>query len=279
MGRAYIGILISAVLMGCAGHPAVERPKTVKVAIMPEYSLNRMTERYHLLISYIEEALKPKYKVEWVSCPSHDGFIGTVEGSKPDISMQDAYTSAILSRLQGAIPILQAVAPDGTTMTEGLIVVPEGSGIRDIGELRGKRISIYSRRSFLGFIAQADMLRRAGIDPFRDVKLVRARWQDGVVESVRRGEVDAGFIGKGDLVPGLKAIARTKALPTGYVLIYPHTSNDLARAIRYALAGLDMRDPNHSAVFRAMGIGGFKVVDQGGRESLSLLLKEFSIPY
>jgi ABC-type phosphate/phosphonate transport system substrate-binding protein len=279
MGRAYIGILISAVLMGCAGHPAVERPKTVKVAIMPEYSLNRMTERYHLLISHIEEALKPKYKVEWVSCPSHDGFIGTVEGSKPDISMQDAYTSAILSRLQGAIPILQAVAPDGTTMTEGLIVVPEGSGIRDIGELRGKRISIYSRRSFLGFIAQADMLRRAGIDPFRDVKLVRARWQDGVVESVRRGEVDAGFIGKGDLVPGLKAIARTKALPTGYVLIYPHTSNDLARAIRDALAGLDMRDPKHSEVLRAMGIGGFKVVDQGGRESLSLLLKEFSIPY
>jgi ABC-type phosphate/phosphonate transport system substrate-binding protein len=276
IGLLPLGLLLVA---ACGHHAAVPRPVTVKVMVLPEYSLNEMAERVAPLVARLQTSLGPGYRVEWISCPSSEAFMATAERERPDVSLQDGYHTAWLIRLQQAEPMLCAVSPDGGTKTRGVIIAADDGPVRTIADLAGRRVAIPSRRSYAGYIAQASLLEKTANLHFGAVQFLPVRWSDRVEASMRLGRAEAGFIGEADLWPGARVLARTEPIPTACVVRFPQTPPAVAAIIRQTLADLGTRGPDDAAVLHGLGIRGFAAIDAQAREEIVRLAENSPVPY
>jgi len=276
VGPVLAGLLVAG---GCGHHPASPRPITVKVMVLPEHSLNVLSSRVPPMVTYLQESLGSAYRVEWISCPSQEAFMATAERERPDVCLQDAYHAAWLMRLQQAEPILRVVAESGRTTTRGLVVVPIDSPIRTVSDLAGTRVAISSRRSHLGYIAQASLLEKeANIHP-GSVRTVLVRWSDRVADAIEQGRADAGFIAEADLADGMRVLARTPEVPTACVVVFPHTSPAVADRVQEALARLEGRDPEDAQILHGLRIKGFSPVESSESAEIVRLAQNSPVPY
>ena len=183
--------------------------------------------------------------------------MATAERERPDVSLQDAYHTAWLVRLQQAEPMLGVVPPEGGAMTRGLIIAADEGPVRTLADLAGRRVAISSRRSYSGYIAQTSLLERTVNLHAGSMNFISVRWSDRVEACMRQGRADAGFIGEADLWPGARVLARTEPIPTACVVRFPHTPDAVAAVIRQTLAELGARSPEDAAVLKGLGIRGF----------------------
>ncbi len=261
---------------GCGERGSVKRPATVKVAIQPEYSLAVMMNRYGPLIARMQETLGPRYRIEWISCASPEAYIATIERERPILSIQDAYTTALLMKLQDARPVLQEIDLGRAPLARGVVIVPaEGE---PIASLEGERIAISSRRSFLGFLAQAREMEGGGMDP-ATCTFVPLHWQDEVVKQVREGKIHAGLVSEDAIGPGVRVIARTRPVPSACAVIYPYTPPEMGVELISTLAGLIPQDPGDAPVLAKLRIAGFRPVDNAAAERVRALAASPQVPY
>lgn len=274
IGLAVLGLLMAA---GCGHHATAPRPVTVKVMVLPDYSLNVMTARVAPLVAYLQRSLGPGYRVEWISCPSPEAFMATAERERPDVSLQDAYHTGWLMRLQQAEPIMRAVLPGGGA--RAMIVAAADGPVRTLADLAGRIVAIPSRRSYSGYIAQAAYLEAEANIHAASIRFVPVRWSDQVEASVRRASTDAGFMAETDLLPGMRVLARTDPVPGACVVTFPHTDAAVGARICSALAELSTGAAEGSAVLRGLEIQGFAPIDAAARREIVQLAGESPVPY
>ncbi|NOR62748.1 MAG: PhnD/SsuA/transferrin family substrate-binding protein [Rhodobacteraceae bacterium] len=98
----------------------------------------------------------------------------------------------------------------GGLMHFGVAVIARNSaGISTLGDLHGKTVAAVSPEAFGGFQLGWQAFMAQGIDPFTDLKKIKFMGfpHDEIIESVRRGDVDAGII-RGGLLEALAAEGR-----------------------------------------------------------------------
>lgn len=86
----------------------------------------------------------------------------------------------------------------GGTISEGseIVTLPENAhSIKTLEDFRGKRIGCY--RMETGHMVMKGLLREAGFDLEKDVEFVLLDSQQTIIEAVRKGEVDMGFLNSG----------------------------------------------------------------------------------
>ncbi len=86
----------------------------------------------------------------------------------------------------------------GGTISEGseIIVTPENANmIQTLEDFRGKRIGCY--RMETGHMVIKGLLSEAGMDINNDMEFVLLDSQQSIIEAVRKGEVDLGFLNSG----------------------------------------------------------------------------------
>jgi len=76
---------------------------------------------------------------------------------------------------------------------QAIIVKPENAAkFRDLAHFRGKKVGLGKLST--GDVIFRGALKKAGIDPYKDLKIVEFGGQNAVVEAVRKGAVDAGIV-------------------------------------------------------------------------------------
>lgn len=161
-----------------------------------------------------------------------------------------------------AVPRLTVVAP--IYPTPGLFVLPAGSTVRQVSDLRGRPVALGTRDSGLTAMGRA-VLAASGLDPERDiVPIVLARAGDGP-DLVRAGSV-AALWGGGMRWPGFTALA---ADPGGARFLAP-TPEAVARLVAERPSLRRMRVP--AGTFR----GHDEPIDTVG--SWSLILARPDLP-
>lgn len=86
----------------------------------------------------------------------------------------------------------------GGTISEGseIVTLPEkADGLKTLEDFKGKRIGCY--RMETGHMVMKGLLRQAGFDLEKDVTFVLLDSQQTIIEAVRKGEVDLGFLNSG----------------------------------------------------------------------------------
>lgn len=136
------------------------------------------------------------------------------------------------------------------------IMVRQHSLIRDLGDLRGRRIAFGAVLSTSSHLVPRAMLLDAGLRPGRDVRCRYYAHHERAARAVLLDEADA--CGVRDLVGdqfksrGLRVIAESPPIPNFSLSFAPSSSPELLAAIRDALVDRPARLPAADQPFRHM---------------------------
>lgn len=168
------------------------------------------------------------------------------------------------------------------------------SDLRQLSDLKGKRIVAVSRQSLAAFQMQAVELKHLGISPTDDIDLLETGLPlRAVIDAVMSREADAGFMRAGVLEqyqaegllevgsykligsrqqPGYPLMTSTSLYPEWPFAALPHMAPDVVRQVTASLLSL----PANSEVARQLGIAGFTI--PGDYRGIDRLLRDLRLP-
>ncbi|WP_417584285.1 EAL domain-containing protein [Nitrincola sp.] len=168
------------------------------------------------------------------------------------------------------------------------------SDLRQLADLKGKRIATVSRQSLATFQMQAVELKRQGISPTDEIELLETGLPlRSVIDAVMSREADAGFMRAGVLEqlqaegllevgsykligsqqqPGFPLMTSTSLYPEWPFAALPHTAPDVVRLVTASLLSL----PANSEVAQQLGIAGFTI--PGDYRGIDRLLRDLRLP-
>jgi len=263
--------MIILTIMGCLGHSTESKaPRIYRIVIQPKYPFLMMNIEYKPLVDYISRATGCKF--EQVSSGSYTNFMARIEETKADFSFQNGFLFISLEKTKGAKVIVRSLCSDDSAEDKGLIITKKGSKICLIEDLKGKRIGIASRKAVSGYLAQAVLCKKNGVNPDVHANLLFLGREDEVLKKVLEGKVDAGFISENTYF-GLKdkfkageivEIASTDFYPHWCFVSFRNTDPKITERVKKALLKISMDKPEERRILLKAGISGF--VEGSSRE-------------
>ena len=267
--------LIGAVGLGGAGYwywsnleePPPPRPEGDPVAIILAPTLNPEVAVANLdpVRHYLEQELQVPF--DWVVADSYQDAAERLIRREADFAVlpHGITTDALVSSPD--LQILATKIMDGSSTTDGYIVIPRASDISSIDDLAGKRLCFPDYGSRTGYKLPRQALEKAGIDVENGVVWVRSGSHDRVMADLLEGKCDAGgtyslnFQGaeKYDVKTAqLRILTTTGQTPHDHFIAHPEANTVLATRLADALVQFDPQ--KHAGVDGDCGTG----PEQGG---------------
>ncbi len=242
-------------------------PTTVRVAVLPLYSPITIYDRYEPIMRRLSRETGRTFKL--VIPRDFDDFIALVKRGGAEFSYQNPYVYALLRRevpMRALLTTVSSRERDAADGFRGVIIVRDDSPIRDVAQLRRRKVLVVSRKSAGGFLSQRLFLAQAGIDVERDLELVEAKRQESVILGVYRGEGAAGFVRESALeevkdeidMRRIRVLARATSLPDWPFALRGGVTPALAESVQRALLDL-----GGSPLLRAAKIERFRAAEPG----------------
>lgn len=237
--------------------------KTIKVAVLPLYSAITIYDRYEPLMRYL--SAKTNYEFKLFIPKDFEDFIDIVKNKRVDFSYQNPYVFALIDKETDIKPLVTTIGEDindnRSDRFRGVIITRDDSIIKNVNDLKNKKVMITSFKSAGGYLSQKLFLKQFGIDAERDMRLIDAKKQENVILGVYRGEADAGFVRESALVvwkdivdmKKIKILAKTIELPNWPFVAVKNPDSQLAKDVKRYLIEL-----NDEFVLNAAKIKGFK---------------------
>ncbi|MFV2055359.1 MAG: phosphate/phosphite/phosphonate ABC transporter substrate-binding protein [Thiohalomonadales bacterium] len=124
--------------------------------------------------------------------------VSKMQSGEIDFMLSNPTLAAVMVKKGESLPIATMNRKSGHQLA-GVIISKKGSGITKAKDLIGKRVMGFKfRKSAAAYIFQVKHLMDQGIDPHKDFKeFVQASKQDRIIDAVKDGSIDAGFIKSG----------------------------------------------------------------------------------
>ena len=249
-----------ALLLGASG-PA--RAAELKLGVLPRLSATELTAMFKPLADYLGR--ETGQKVTLVLAKDFDAFEKQVRNGEVDLAFSNPLVYVQLRKAKDVTPLAVALEKKGGARFRGIFVVRKDSGLDDVKALKGKRLIFVEEDSLGGYITQALMLRKQGLDVNKDfVKLPFAKKHDNVTMAVFNKAADAGGIREDDLekLAGKIDLSQLKILAfTDYFPNWPlFASGAVPPATRDALRAALLRLKGGDAVLDAAKLTGFGAI-------------------
>lgn len=263
--------VIRAMIFNLIGKDYREYGKgVIKVAILPLYSAITIYERYEPLMHYLSEHTGYEFKL-YIPKDFED-FVSVVKSGKVDFSYQNPYIFSLISKDYDLKPLVTTIGEDTDgdgkrakktreDTFRGVIIVRDNSNIKDINDLKGKKVLITSFKSAGGYLSQKIYLKQRGIDVDRDMTLIDAKKQENVIFGVYRNEASAGFVRESALVvwkdafdmSKIRVLAETEPLPNWPFAVARDLPPHLVSKVKTLLVEL-----NNKKILDTAKISGFR---------------------
>ncbi len=200
--------LIAAVifLTGCGSKKeqtkASYTPKELKIQYVPSQTGETLAAKTKSLEKLLSDKLGIPVKLS-VS-DNYNTIIEEMSSKKVDVSFLPPTAYVLVHNKKAAEVLLQAqhyaVKEDGSNTDQlvdyykGIIVVKKNSPISSLMDLKDKKIAWQDAASATGYIYPAVEMKKAGIDPEKDVKGITVKGNDKGVIAVLNGDVDAAAV-------------------------------------------------------------------------------------
>ncbi|MZP30437.1 phosphate/phosphite/phosphonate ABC transporter substrate-binding protein [Heliobacterium undosum] len=149
------------------------------------------------------------------------------------------------------IPLATPIV-NGNASYKGYIIARKGSGVVNLGALKGKRMAFVDPQSASGYAYPRLLLRRAGLNPDKDLgEVIFQGTHSRVIETVLKGEVTAGATYSEAIddarrrnlpVEDLVFLAETEAIPKDCIAARGRLDSDLVDRLRAGLLALNRTD-------------------------------------
>jgi phosphonate transport system substrate-binding protein len=192
-------------------------------------------------------------------------YVGVIEAMKAKPTkahMASLATAAyILAADQKVAEAALVSVRNGTAFYKGEIVTRPDTGIKKLADIKGRTFARVDPLSASGWIIPSLMLKGAGIDLDKDIKIVDAGSHPGVVTAVYSGQADAGacFVDaraqvqkdKPDVMEKVVVIQESGNIPNDGVQFHPSVKQDLRTKIVDALMALIKTEEGKAAINNA----------------------------
>ena len=254
---ARLGLTITAAsalaLAACGG----EAEEPLRVGMIPDAGATQVSiDEKAPLRDYLAEKLgRP---VELIIPTNYNAAVEAIGNGSLDIAYFGGLTYVKAHQLYGAIPLVQR---DIDLQFHSLFITRPGSGIRGLGDLRGKTFCFGDVNSTSGHLMPQQNLRSAGLNPKEDFAEIRYTGSHpATAEAVLAGACDAGSLDE----TVFRTLGEEGKIPSGGLQVF-HTSQpfadyvwaarkDLPEADRDAFvkAFLDLRAGQDDAVLEVL---------------------------
>jgi phosphonate transport system substrate-binding protein len=192
-------------------------------------------------------------------------YVGVIEALKadpPKANMSSLATAAyILAADQGAVKAALVSVRNGDTSYKAQIIASAASGIKTIADIKGHTFARVDLLSASGWIIPSLMLKAAGLDLTKDIKVVDAGSHPNVATAVYSGSADAGacFIDARaniqadhpDVMDKVIVVAVSGPIPNDGVQFSPKMKADLRDKIVNGILELIKTDAGKAAITTA----------------------------
>lgn len=270
-----IGLYLLAVLLSASGcekskqeHPARKTfgQQEMLIGLIPEQNIFRQRERYHVLKKYLSDKLG--LTVNFTSLSRYGNIIERFEAEKMDGAFFGSFTGALAIHNLGVEPLARPVNLDGTSTYHGYIFVRKNSGIRAVGDMKGKRFAFVERATTAGYLFPLAFFKEHGV---RDVhaylgETFFAGSHDAAIMAVLNSEADIGSAKNTiydqlarenpRIEKELMILAASKTVPQNGLAVRKDLDPELKRALKQVLLGMD-KDGDGMGALRQFGARSF----------------------
>jgi phosphonate transport system substrate-binding protein len=264
---ALAALVFTVGVAGCGGSAGAD-DNTLRVALVPNIAPADVQAEYGPLAKAMEQKLG--MKVELTVPTSYPAVVEAMANNRIDLALFGGLTYVQARQRAKVTPLVTDINPEtGTTKYDSLIIVPAGSDVHRIEQLKGKTFAFGSISSTSGSLYPALMLRNAGIDYHKDIKAVYTSGHDATAAAVANGKVDGGGL-EGRIMRRLIADGTVDGSKirviqrSGPIEGYPWVASDSVNAglrERIAKFFLGLRDPKLLDLLHVKGYARVKPSD------------------
>lgn len=151
-------VVLAVLLMFTVSTHAAE----LTIGLIPEQNVFKQKERYKPLGEYIEK--KTGIKVKFTILSRYGNIIERLVSEKMDGAFFGSFTGALAIQKLGVEPLARPVNLDNTSTYRGYIFVRKDSGIRNVADMKGKRLVFVEKATTAGYVYPMAYFKEQGIN-------------------------------------------------------------------------------------------------------------------
>lgn len=214
--------------------------KTVWLGILPRDNPIIAYERYQPLADYLSEATGIKTELHFEK--TYVEVVNSLGRGQIHFALLGPLTYLDARKRFSASPIARSKTARGETFFRSVIVVDSERNIKELAQLVDKKFAFAALWSTSGNLVPRYMLAWAGIHLDHLQTYEHYSYHDTVAKKVISSEFDAGALrlsaAERYLPYGLKIIATSDPIPTGPIVVSPHTPYPILTKFQNALLSM-----------------------------------------
>lgn len=159
-------ILLAGLLLLLLGNrsEALATPHELRLGIEPEHNIFTQMENYRKFAGYL--ASKTGIPIHLTVMSRYGEVLQRFKNLHLDGALLDSYTATLAIDTMGMEPIVRPINRAGDLLSRGLIFTRKDSGIREVGDMRGKSFAFVDPATSEGYLFPLAYLRNNGVrDP------------------------------------------------------------------------------------------------------------------
>jgi phosphonate transport system substrate-binding protein len=183
--------IIAAALLALTA-VAAHAQQVFRVTTIPEEAASEQLRKFGPLARYLERQLG--VKVEFTPVSDYPAAVEALVNRKVDLVWFGGFTH-VQAQIRSGGRIIPIAQREEDAQFRSVFITQTGSGIKSLGDLKGKTVSFGSQSSTSGHLMPRSFLLDAGINPERDFRRIAySGAHDATIASVVSGRVDAAAL-------------------------------------------------------------------------------------
>lgn len=294
------GFFLISQFIGCANNEDIKKvdlnkieeiddqrqePLRIKIGLVPEEDIRRMAQRYHGLAEYLSK--KINQKVILVFLDSYGEVCDKFIYRQLDAAFFGSFSYALTHVKAGIEPIAR---PDyyGVSTYRGLIIARGDSQIKNVSDMKGKRVALVHRATYAGYLYPLYYFKEHGVwNPEGYFSRVTyAASHDKAIYSLLRNEADIAtpkdlvyerlIKENPDIEKTLTILSASGPVPSNTLCVSKYLDPVLANRLKDILLNLH-NDPEARPVLESMGASRFIETKDADYKNLYGIIKALGI--
>jgi phosphonate transport system substrate-binding protein len=241
------------------------REKILLIGLIPEQNIFKQMERYQPLADFLSKRVGMKIRLTVL--PRYGNIIDNFVSTGMDGAFFGSFTYVLAHEKLGVEVLARPVSLNGTSTYHGLIFVRRDSGIKSIGQMKGKRFAFVDKGTTAGYLLPLAYFKEHGKNyrTFLKESYFAGTHEDAILDVLNR-KADIGAakntvfekLGASDdrIYRELVILERSPDVPENGLAVRKGLDNSLKEKLKRALLTLD-EDPEGVAVIKEFGVRRF----------------------
>ena len=273
-------------IVGCSAKTETKKEeKVIKMGFVPLKNSEKLVEDLKPISDYLSERLG--VKVEAFTASNYIGVVEGIGSGSVDFGIIPPFSALLAQKQSNAKPILTSKGKTGKPGYTAELYVRKDSGIKNLQDVKGKKVAFVDPSSSSGYIYPGAMLVEAGLNIEKDISYQFSGGHDKSLQLLLNKDVDviATFDGVEDRYAkdfpqaktDIQKLATSDMIPGIMVTVSSKMDKDLQEKLEKALRDIE-NDTKLKELFTKMfSITGFTDVDQEAYKKVEATAKVMNV--